>query len=405
MTDHSAVAFDLITSIPKLPPFKRHLYNYNKANFDAFNDLLPRTSWNFLNSVTDLNSAWSQWKNIFIQVADASIPKVRWRKRKLKHWFSPLTIKLIRRKRKIYLRLLRQPSPALSDKYRKISNLVRSKTREDTRSYVESLSKLSSTNPKLFWRWINTSKMNRSIIPPVHHNGNVIYDDTAKARIFNDHFCSVFTNESDFEDVTELSKCLHHYPLLASSLTFTEEEVYNELKALNPLKACGPDGVPLLLLHKSAEHISFPLSILFNKSLSTGQLPLDWVSANVIPVHKKSDKSIPINYRPISLTSIIVKVLERLLCHRLVPLLEDSGRLNDYQYGFRPKRSTVTLLLEVVHSWAQTLERRSSTHCLFLDFSKAFDSVPHGRLLLKLESLGIRGNLLRWFHSFITYRF
>ena len=216
----------------------------------------------FLNSVTDLNSTWSQWKNIFIQVADASIPKIRWKKKKLKYWFSPLTIKLIRHKRKIYLQLLRQPSPALSDKYRKISDLVRSKTREDTRSYVESLSNLGSTNPKLFWRWINTSKKNRSIIPPVNHNGNVIYDDTAKARIFNDHFCSVFTNESDFEDVTELSKCLHHYPLLASSLTFTEEEVYNELKALNPLKACGPDGVPSLLLHKSAEHISFPLSIL-----------------------------------------------------------------------------------------------------------------------------------------------
>ena len=79
----------------------------------------------------------------------------------------------------------------------------------------------------------------------------VIYDDTTKARIFNDHFCSVFTNESDFGDLTELSKCLHHYPLLASSLTFTEEEVCNELKALNPLKACGPDGVPSLLLLKS----------------------------------------------------------------------------------------------------------------------------------------------------------
>ena len=97
MTDHSAVAFDLMTSIPKLPPFKRLLYNYKKANFDAFTDLLSHTSWNFLNSVTDLNSTWSQWKNIFLQVADASIPKIRWKKKKLKHWFSPLTIKLIRR--------------------------------------------------------------------------------------------------------------------------------------------------------------------------------------------------------------------------------------------------------------------------------------------------------------------
>ena len=160
----------------------------------------------------------------------------------------------------------------------------------------------------------------------------------------------MFTNESDLDDVSELSKCLHHCPLLASSLTFTDEEVYNELKALSTLKACGPDGVPPLRLLKSAEHITSPFTNLFNKSLSSGQLPLDWVSANVIPVHKKLDKSVLFNYRPISLTSIIVKVLERLICHCLVSLLEDSGQLSDYHYGFRPKHSTVTLLLEAVHS-------------------------------------------------------
>ena len=191
---------------------------------------------------------------------------------------------------------------------------------------------------------------NWSTVPPVNHNGNVIYDDGTKAEIFNDHFCS---SESDHVVATDLSKHLHHYSLLASSLTFNEEEVYNELKALNPVKACGPDGIPSLILLKSAQHTSSPLSILFNKFHSTGQLPFYWVSANVISVHKKSDKSVPTNYRPISLTLIIVKVLERLIYYRLVPLLEDSGRLNDYQYDFLPKCSTVIILLEAVHSWAQ----------------------------------------------------
>lgn len=163
----------------------------------------------------------------------------------------------------------RLPSPFLSDKYRRISNLVRSKTREATHSYVESLSDLSSKNPKLFWHWI---KKDRSTIPPVKHNGNLIHDD---AGIFNAHFCSVFTNESNHTAVTELFKCLHYYPSLVSSLTFTEEEVYYELEALNPLKACGPDGIPSLLLLKSAKHISFSLSILFNQSISTGHISFD----------------------------------------------------------------------------------------------------------------------------------
>ena len=120
----------------------------------------------------------------------------------------------------------------------------------------------------------------------------------------------------------------------------------------NPVKICGPDGIPSLLLLKSAQHISSPLSILFINLFPLVNLYLTG-SLQMWFQYIKSDKSVPTNYRPISLTSIIVKVVERLIYYRLVPLLEDSGRLNDYQYDFLPKCSTVIILLEAVHSWAQ----------------------------------------------------
>ena len=123
---------------------------------------------------------------------------------------------------------------------------------------------------------------------------------------------------------------------------------------------------------------------------------------HIVPVHKKGDKHLPSNYRPISLTSIVVKVMERIIHRQLVSALESKQLINDAQHGFRHKRSTVTLLIAAVNNWASCLERRNSVNCVLLDLAKAFDSVPHYHLLLRLESLGVRGNLLSWFNSFLT---
>ena len=130
-------------------------------------------------------------------------------------------------------------------------------------------------------------------------------------------------------------------------------------------------------------------------SLRKGVLPQDWTSAHIVPV-LKNDKSNPSNYRPISLTSIVIKVLEKLVYRNVVSALEGHGLLSDHQHGFRARRSTVGLLSEAVHDWALALEHRSSVHSLFLDLAKAFDSVPHYHLLLRLDLLGIHGDLLNW---------
>ena len=137
-------------------------------------------------------------------------------------------------------------------------------------------------------------------------------------------------------------------------------------------------------------------------SLDSGILPSDWTSANVIPVFKRNDRHQPSNYRPISLTSLVVKVMEKIsltslvvkvmekIVHsQIVAALESRKLISSFQFGFRCKHSTVGLLLCTIHDMALSLENRSSVHCLLLNFSKAFDSVPHERLLLKLEAFGI----------------
>jgi len=112
----------------------------------------------------------------------------------------------------------------------------------------------------------------------------------------------------------------------------------------------------------------------------------------------------PRNYRPITLTSISVKILERLIHRKIMNFLNHHNKLSSHQHGFRTAHSCQTQLLESVHHWAQSLDKRSSTHIFFLDFSKAFDSVPHEHLLIKLDCIGVRGAVLKWIRSFLTDR-
>ena len=155
------------------------------------------------------------------------------------------------------------------------------------------------------------------------------------------------------------------YPRLIDSVTVSASEVYELLRVLDSNKACGPDLLPARLLKEGAEEICYSLSKIFNLSLSKGILPQDWTSVHIVPVHKKNNKSNPSNYRPISFTSIVIKVLEKLVHRNVVFALESHGLLSDFQHGFCARRSTVGLLSEAVHDWALALEQQKSVHSLF----------------------------------------
>ena len=147
-------------------------------------------------------------------------------------------------------------------------------------------------------------------MPPLQGD-TLIVDDDAKATTFNQYFQSVFTVEK-LSDLSSLQSSIATQPSVIDCISFTTDNVFQELTSLDVSKACGPDLIPPLLLKKAAPYICLPLSKLFTQSMSTGKLPQDWVTANVVPVFKKGDPRLPSNYRPISLTSIIVKIMERI---------------------------------------------------------------------------------------------
>ena len=142
--------------------------------------------------------------------------------------------------------------------------------------------------------------------------------------------------------------------------------------------------------------------MLFNMCLERGVFPDKWKDVNMVPIHKSESKAVVLNYRGISLLDVLSKVMEKQVHNKLFNSVK--LHINKWQYGFLPGRSTVSQLIQVVHEYAKALKKKQQVDVIYLDFAKAFDKVPHNKLLYKLESFGIRGNLLNWFRSYLLGR-
>ena len=153
------------------------------------------------------------------------------------------------------------------------------------------------------------------------------------------------------------------------------------LSNLDPNKANGPDNIPGKFLKTCASEMADIYSILFQVSLDQGVVPADWKNANVVPLFKKGDRSLPENYRPISLTSLSCKVLEHVVFSNFMAQFEHV--LDNTQHGFRKKRSTISQLIITVNDFANSLKLKQQINAILLDFSKAFDKVDLEGLLLR----------------------
>ena len=164
------------------------------------------------------------------------------------------------------------------------------------------------------------------------------------------------------------------------------------------------DDIKPLVLKELRKEITPVIQVIFERSLETGQLPKDWTSARVSPLFKKGDKSDPANYRPISLTCILCKVMEHIVASNLSQHLNRNNVLYGLQHGFREKRSCETQLIELVEELSRKLSNGHQVDLVLLDFSKAFDKVNHFKLLFKLSSHGVKGQTLKWISSFLGGR-
>ena len=226
--------------------------------------------------------------------------------------------------------------------------------------------------------------------------------DTDKAKVFLDYFSSVFTTESDQNNLPFFEK--RNYETVINDINITEEQIVKKLKKLKVNKSPGPDSVHPRIINELAETLSVPLVIIYNTSIRTKTLPMDWKHANVSVIFKKGSKTTPKNYRPVSLTSILCKTLESIVRDSIIEHMEMNNLFSKKQFGFITGRSTVLQLLHVLNIWIEILDQGGDLEVVYCDFMKAFDKVPHRRLIHKIEKYGITGNVLGWIESFLSDR-
>ena len=272
--------------------------------------------------------------------------------------------------------------------WEKFRQLRRQASKAAAKSYSDYLNnhigESLKTNPKQFWSFIKANKRECIGIPTLQTNGQIITNDRDKANTLNNHFSSVFTQE-----IYPIPKL---FPSVYSDIPFLEigiDGVVKQLKNINQNKATGPDELPARVLKETAAEIATPI---FQQSYNTSKLPDDWLQALVTPIHKKSLKSDPANYRPISLTCILCKVMEHIILSNMWKHLHKHNILLHFQHGFQSGLSCESQLIETVHDWITAMDNKSQIDAIPLDFAKAFDKVPHKRLLSKLAFYGITGN-------------
>ncbi|VDM04254.1 unnamed protein product [Schistocephalus solidus] len=157
-------------------------------------------------------------------------------------------------------------------------------------------------------------------------------------------------------------------------------------------------------LPKLTRELAKQLSTLFQTSFQTESLPVDWKSAWITPLYKGGSRVSANNYRSGSLTSAGCKIMEKIIKQQLMQFLEHNNLLFKVQHGFRRGRSCVKNLLYCLERWTEVFDRGNTVHAVYIDFKKAFDSVPHHRLLYKLNRIGVTGRLLTWIENFLTGR-
>ena len=192
---------------------------------------------------------------------------------------------------------------------------------------------------------------------------------------------------------------------VSEDIVCTDGDVFCLLCAIDTTKASGPDGISGRMLKGTAESITPSLTHMFNMSIKAARVPTAWKISSVVPIPKTTDQTDnPSQYRPISLLSLVSKLLEKHIYKLLWKHLVEKGLISENQWGFTPGKSTVTALLSTFNSVYQFLEQGCDVALLFLDLRKAFDSVPHVPLLRHLKNIGLDHHILQWVMSYLLNR-
>ena len=407
-SDHCPVYCRLSLKRANFSSFKRLIWQYDKADMDGLRRDILGTDWGSLIDECDINSSTTSFTAELMKIATKNIPNksVTIRPRD-KLWMNNTIRHMSRRKNKIHRKAVRSNSENDWRNFRLIRNeyisLIRNCKNEYYKKLDEKINENQSFGSKQWFNYINSyvkGQSGYSQLPTLIKDGISAFTSVDKANCLNNFFIS----QSQLDTINAQLPLLPQNPNSLNHIKLTPQEVKDMILTLDTSKANGPDNINAKLLKPFSDELSTPLCSLFNLSLSLNSVPSLWKSANVTAIFKKDDPTNPSNYRPISLLSLIAKILEKCIYKHVFNFLRQNSILTEFQSGFLHGHSTVYQLISLSHFFCQAIDQGQYTRAVFCDISKAFDRVWHAGLCQKLQAVGIRGGLLIWFKDYLNNR-
>ncbi|CAM4497687.1 unnamed protein product [Lepidochelys kempii] len=287
------------------------------------------------------------------------------------------------------------------EEYKNIARACRSEIRK-AKSHLElQLARDVKSNKKGFFRYVsNKKKIKESLGPLLNEGGNLVTEDVEKANVLNAFFASAFTNKGSSQPTALGSTAWGG----GDQPSVEKEVVRDHLEKLDEHKSMGPDALHPRVLKKLADVIPEPLAIIFENTWRSGEVPDDWKKANVVPIFKKEKKEDPGNYRPVSFTSVPGKIMEQVLKESILKHLEERKVIRNIHHGFTKGKSCLTHLIAFYVKITGSVDEGKAVDVLFLDFSKAFDTVSHSILASKLKKYELNEWTIRWIESWLDCR-
>lgn len=400
ISDHSLLNFSIDLPLPRSINRLKIIRDYNKANFEAINGELSSFISVFLIDFDNrtVQANWDLFLAKVYQLIEKFIPNRTITTNTQAPWYNNYIKRLSNKKKRAYRSAKLSPTDDRWSRYKAASNTYVNALKNAKDNFLSNtLPTMLKTNAKQFWRVVN----------PAIDDSITLLDDAGDpfpknvcASVLNDAFTNNFSTTTD---VLLPSIPFYNYATM-SPITVDVLGTGKLINSLNLHSSPGFDCINSKFLKNTCEFSTIILTKIFQQSIDSSVLPVEWKIGKVVPIYKTGIKTSPLNYRPISLTSTCCKMLEHVIYSNLVNFLESNSFFTPAQHGFRKSYSCETQLISFTHALHRILDCSSYADCIFLDFAKAFDKVCHQLLLHKLNQLSIDYNVLKWIEYFLANR-